>query len=336
MKRYSLIAAILLIFYQSIAAQVGIGTTTPHPGAILDVRSTSKGIVFPSMTSAQRDAISNPPDGLHLYNKDERCLNVFDSTFATWSCYCEMDTCKAVLIRISSNTSAINFNTTYANAYPWARKFTIVIDPGVIISNGITFTMPSQNTYKIKIINRGGIYGTGGGGGQGASGQAGSCQIAVSPGQPGGHAIWSTAGLKVVIDNYGIIAGGGGGGGGGGRVNTDQYGGGGGGGAGSNIGTGGTGGGTTFSGTFIPCHTNASIAQSGTPGTINSAGTGGAGYNGGGMGGNGGGLAQAGTQGTGAGAPAGGAPGKAVFSPGGPSLFIINNLAGGQVFGVVD
>lgn len=156
-----------VLFHFTLSAQVGIGTTTPNPSAILDIRSTNKGVVFPMMTSAQRDAIANPPDGLHLYNKDERCLNLFDSAFATWSCYCDMDTCKVIFIRITSNTGSINFNTAYASVYPSARKFTLLIEAGVIISNGINFTtLPTQNIYRIKIVNRGGIYGSGGAGGR--------------------------------------------------------------------------------------------------------------------------------------------------------------------------
>jgi hypothetical protein len=335
---YLLLFVVYQFLHHAVSAQVGIGTSTPNPSTILDIRSTNKGIVFPSMTSTQRDAIPNPPDGLHIYNKTERCLNLFDSTFATWTCYCEMDTCKAILVRITTNASTIDFNTTYASVYPTARKFTVIIDPGVIISNGISFfNMPAQNSYTIKIVNRGGIYGSGGAGGGGASGAAGQCAIPPGAGNPGSAAIITKAGFKVTIDNYGIIAGGGGGGGGGGRVTTDQFGGGGGGGAGAFAGNGGTGGGNTISLPFGGgCGTLSPIAQGGTPGTINTGGTGGAGNNGGGIGGNGGGLAQQGTMGTGAGAPAGGAAGKAVQSIGGASLTVINNIAGGQVLGVVE
>ena len=48
--------------------RVGVGTTAPHGSAILDVSSTSMGFLPPRMTSAQRDAISNPSEGLIIYN----------------------------------------------------------------------------------------------------------------------------------------------------------------------------------------------------------------------------------------------------------------------------
>lgn len=47
---------------------VGIGLTSIDASAILDVASTTKGVVFPRMTTAQRDAIGSPVAGLLIYN----------------------------------------------------------------------------------------------------------------------------------------------------------------------------------------------------------------------------------------------------------------------------
>ena len=47
---------------------VGIGTTTPNSSALLDLTSTTKGLLPPRMTSAQRDAIATPASGLVIYN----------------------------------------------------------------------------------------------------------------------------------------------------------------------------------------------------------------------------------------------------------------------------
>lgn len=48
---------------------VGIGTTTPNASAALDVSSNNKGILIPRLDSAQRVAISNPAEGLMVYQK---------------------------------------------------------------------------------------------------------------------------------------------------------------------------------------------------------------------------------------------------------------------------
>ena len=47
---------------------VGIATSTPNASAILDVSSTTGGVLFPRLTTTQRDAIGSPANGLVLYN----------------------------------------------------------------------------------------------------------------------------------------------------------------------------------------------------------------------------------------------------------------------------
>lgn len=51
-------------------AQTGIGTSTPHASAKLEVASTTMGFLPPRMTSVQRLAISNPAQGLMVYQTD--------------------------------------------------------------------------------------------------------------------------------------------------------------------------------------------------------------------------------------------------------------------------
>jgi hypothetical protein len=45
----------------------GIGTTTPNASSILDMVSTTKGMLVPRMTKNQRDAIATPATGLLIY-----------------------------------------------------------------------------------------------------------------------------------------------------------------------------------------------------------------------------------------------------------------------------
>ena len=56
---------LLLVQCQFLHAQnVGIGTTAPNNSAMLDIISTSKGLLIPRMTGAQRTAIPSPAIGL--------------------------------------------------------------------------------------------------------------------------------------------------------------------------------------------------------------------------------------------------------------------------------
>lgn len=65
-----LFIAFLLLYCIKGEAQVGVGTTTPNSSAQLDITSTSKGILIPRMTAAQREAIASPATGLMVFQTD--------------------------------------------------------------------------------------------------------------------------------------------------------------------------------------------------------------------------------------------------------------------------
>jgi len=73
MKRFILLFAVLCTMKQLTAQSVGIGTTTPDAKALLDIRSTTKGLLIPSMTTSQRlsiTALTPAPSGLMVYDTD--------------------------------------------------------------------------------------------------------------------------------------------------------------------------------------------------------------------------------------------------------------------------
>jgi uncharacterized protein (TIGR02145 family) len=72
----------------TVLGQVGIGTTTPDGSALLDIVSTSKGLLPPRLTTAQRNAIVNPAKGLIIYNTSLGCLQTNDGTTTSplWNC----------------------------------------------------------------------------------------------------------------------------------------------------------------------------------------------------------------------------------------------------------
>lgn len=59
-----------LILNQSIAQNIGIGTSSPHASAALEIKDSTKGILIPRMTMVQRNAIANPAEGLMVYQTD--------------------------------------------------------------------------------------------------------------------------------------------------------------------------------------------------------------------------------------------------------------------------
>jgi hypothetical protein len=67
MKKYTLFI-IIFFFVCRINAQLGIGTVTPNPSAVLDLSSTTKGLLLPRMTALQLTNLVSPAIELTVYN----------------------------------------------------------------------------------------------------------------------------------------------------------------------------------------------------------------------------------------------------------------------------
>ena len=68
---------------------VGINAdgSAPDPSAGLDINFTDKGLLIPRLTITQRDAISNPANGLLIITdkgNDRYCLQVYDNVNTSW------------------------------------------------------------------------------------------------------------------------------------------------------------------------------------------------------------------------------------------------------------
>ena len=85
-KLILLLIAITMIASYSLKAQVAINTdgSNPDPSAMLDVKSTDKGFLLPRLSVAEIAAISNPADGLQVYNTTDGKLYIYVTTLAEW------------------------------------------------------------------------------------------------------------------------------------------------------------------------------------------------------------------------------------------------------------
>jgi hypothetical protein len=70
MKSLSLLLFIFLTSFSKISAQIAINETNtpPNPTSMLDINSTTKGLLIPRMTAAQKAAINPVPVGLMVYD----------------------------------------------------------------------------------------------------------------------------------------------------------------------------------------------------------------------------------------------------------------------------
>jgi hypothetical protein len=64
----ALFILLTLGFAQAQAVSINTDSSNPDPSAILDVKSTEKGVLVPRMTTAQRTAIATPATGLLVFD----------------------------------------------------------------------------------------------------------------------------------------------------------------------------------------------------------------------------------------------------------------------------
>jgi uncharacterized protein (TIGR02145 family) len=81
MSKLPFLLIVNLIFINLVYSQSGISvSTTGSPAdnsAILDISSTSQGLLIPRMTTAQRDAITSPATSLLIFNTTTNCFESF-------------------------------------------------------------------------------------------------------------------------------------------------------------------------------------------------------------------------------------------------------------------
>ncbi len=84
MKVGKVLLALVFLINVSLHAQVGIGTSNPDPSSVLDIQSSTQGLLAPRMNTVERLAISNPADGLLVYDTDDNRFYYYDTDGASW------------------------------------------------------------------------------------------------------------------------------------------------------------------------------------------------------------------------------------------------------------
>ncbi|MFZ4059295.1 MAG: FG-GAP repeat protein [Ferruginibacter sp.] len=106
-KTYTLFFLFVISFTHIIQAQsVGIGTTTPNASAALEVKSSSQGVLFPRLTTAQRKAIINPTVGLMVFDVEKNVFYYYSGF--QWMALGAIQEKSIKPIEITSNYNSLN------------------------------------------------------------------------------------------------------------------------------------------------------------------------------------------------------------------------------------
>jgi hypothetical protein len=113
MKKIIILFAVL--FSAKIFAQnVGIGILTPDASAQLHISSTTKGLIIPRMTSAEKLLIASPADGLMVYDTDIKNFWYYDLAVATWK---ELNSLNVLPVGLTNNTLRHDGSSWVTDAY---------------------------------------------------------------------------------------------------------------------------------------------------------------------------------------------------------------------------
>ena len=84
MNNYQRILLLLVLFtlssikYSSAQIAINEDNSEPDPSAMLDIKSIDKGLLLPRMNTSQRESITNPAEGLIVYDTDVESFFYFD------------------------------------------------------------------------------------------------------------------------------------------------------------------------------------------------------------------------------------------------------------------
>ena len=156
MTTFLLLASVTITFGQ----QVGIGTENPDATAILELdvsdyaANNKKGFLPPRMTTAQRDAIASPAEGLTIYNTSVKCIEFHNGSFESgspvWINTCEEVVpvgtitnlnCGSAVFSPSTLVRGASYSGTLSVPYTGGNSGTYAAQSFTV--NGLTFTLPA-------------------------------------------------------------------------------------------------------------------------------------------------------------------------------------------------
>ena len=179
--------------------QLGIGTITPNASSILDITSTTKGVLLPRMTTTQINAIAAPVEGLEVYDTTLDLKYYYNGTVWTPVMPNPMTTggdliyggAAGIATRLANGTAGQYLKSNGGTAAPSWVTGTAPQAPTkqVFLSGSGTYTTPAGVQYlRVRMI----------GGGAGGAGTDSGSPVA---GSTGGN---TTFGTSLLTANGGV------------------------------------------------------------------------------------------------------------------------------------
>lgn len=145
MKKLLVILAVIITFSLNANAQVGIGIISPDGSAMLDITSTTKGLLAPRMTAAQRTAIGTPATGLVVYQTDGTAGFYYNAGNPGSPNWVQLFPTNAILDEANGGTGQSSYtigDLLYASGSTTLSKLSAGATGNVLTSNGVG-TAPS-------------------------------------------------------------------------------------------------------------------------------------------------------------------------------------------------
>ncbi|GGZ44804.1 hypothetical protein [Mesonia mobilis] len=137
---------LFVFFLPNLYAQVGVNTTAPDASSALDIQSTEAGLLIPRMTTAERDAITDPANALLVFDTDLNGYYFNDGTPASpdWT------------LLLTETESRDNYVIVKSeDDFPTASGGTITLDENTLYEvNGTISTSNSINVNGAYLIGK--------------------------------------------------------------------------------------------------------------------------------------------------------------------------------------
>ena len=157
MKHFFIFLAVLSIS-ASAYTQVGIGTSNPDTSALLDITTTTQGLLIPRMTNVERQAISNPQPGLMVFDTVSVTFMVYNGS--GWTNLSVSDITAPTISAVTEVVTPSNDTTpSYVFTTNEAGTITTNISEGFSTNasaangnNTVTFNTLGEGSYASKTV----------------------------------------------------------------------------------------------------------------------------------------------------------------------------------------